>query len=119
MYDKGLLPGCRDIFTLDTIGKYNFHRFMRLFQNFGIRHYVLYDKDKDDARHITANQSIQNARNNFTGGVDFFPEDLEGFLGIPKSKKPHRKPQHAMLHIENKKIDLTPLADKINKLVSS
>ncbi len=116
MIDHGLLPDCKGVFVLDTIGKYNIHRFMRLFQSFGIRHYVLYDSD--NGRHAPIDQTIQAASNGFTGGIDTFPEDLERFIGIAPAGRPHRKPQHVMLQVAQNGIDLNPLAAKINALVS-
>ncbi|WP_081623665.1 MULTISPECIES: ATP-dependent endonuclease [unclassified Thioalkalivibrio] len=116
MFDHGLLPDCKGVFVLDTIGKYNIHRFMRLFQSFGIRHYVLYDFD--NGRHAPIDQTIQAASNEFTGGIDTFPEDLERFIGIAPAGRRHRKPQHVMLQVAQNGIDLNPLAAKINALVS-
>ncbi|MBF5054471.1 ATP-dependent OLD family endonuclease [Alcanivorax venustensis ISO4] len=116
MFDHGLLPDCRGVFVMDTIGKYNIHRFMRLFQSFGIRHYVLYDFDS--GRHAPIDQSILAASNEFTGGIETFPEDLERFMGIAPAGRPHRKPQHVMLQVAQNGIDLNPLAAKINALVS-
>lgn len=115
MFDQGLLPNCKGVFILDTIGKYNMHRFMRIIQKFGIKHYVLYDGD--DGRHAPIDTTIQATSNSFTRGIDTFPHDLEQFIGIPPAARPHRKPQHVMLQVANG-IDLNPLAAKINALVS-
>ncbi len=116
MFDQGLLPNCKGLFILDAIGKYNIHRFMRLFESFGIKHYVLYDSD--NGRHAPVDASIQAACNPFTGGIDTFPDDLERFIGIAPAARPHRKPQHVMLQVATNGIDLNPLAAKINALVS-
>ena len=117
MRDQGMLPSCSDVFVIDTIGKFNMHRFMRLFEHFGIKHCVLYDRD--NGRHAAVDAAIQAAINPFTIGVDSFTLDLEGFLGIPSARQKHRKPQHVMLHVERNKIDLNPLAAKINALVTT
>ncbi|QCF27600.1 ATP-dependent nuclease [Hydrocarboniclastica marina] len=116
MFDQGLLPICKDVFILDTIGKYNIHRFMRLFHAFGIRHYVLYDSD--DGRHAPVDATIQKASNPFTGGIDTFPKDLESYIGIAPAARSHRKPQHVMLQVATSDVDLTPLASKISILIS-
>lgn len=115
MQDRGLLPLLAGVFTMDTIGKYNIHRFMRLFEHFGIKHCVLYDGD--NGRLAPVDAAIQAAVNPHTVGVDTFASDLEGFLGIPSARQKHRKPQHVMLHVEQNGIDLNPLAAKINALV--
>jgi len=117
MYDQGNLPACNGVFIIDTIGKYNIHRFMRLFEAFGIRHYVLYDADS--GHHPIIDATIQDASNQFTGGIDTFPKDLESFLGIPPTQRPHRKPQHVMLQVANGGIDLEPLTAKVNTLVAT
>lgn len=116
MYDQGQLPLCKDVFVMDTIGKYNTHRFMRLFEKFGIKHYVLYDDD--NGQHAVISGTINSAANQFTGGIDTFPHDIERFLGIPPAGRPHRKPQHVMLHIANGGVQLDPLVNKINALIS-
>lgn len=115
MRDQGLLPSCDDVFIMDTIGKFNIHRFMRLFECFGIKHCVLYDGDND--RHAAVDATIQAASNPHTVKIDTFVSDLEGFIGIPSAQQKHRKPQHVMLHVEQKRIDLKPLAAKVNALV--
>jgi hypothetical protein len=114
MFDKGLLSNCKGVFIMDTIGKYNIHRFMRLFQGLGIRHYVLYDGD--DGRHSAIDVTIHAASNPCTGAIDTFPNDLETFLNIPTAGRPDRKPQHVMYHVERNGIDLSPLAAKVNAL---
>ncbi|MDF1615787.1 ATP-dependent nuclease, partial [Desulfurivibrio dismutans] len=115
MRDQGLLPSCSGVFIMDTIGKFNIHRFMRLFECFGIKHCVLYDGD--NGRHAAVDATIQAATNSCTLGIDTFVSDLEGFLGIPAVRQKHRKPQHVMLHIERNGTDLNPLAAKINAMV--
>ena len=116
MRDQGLLPSCRDVFIMDTIGKFNIHRFMRLLECFGIKHCVLYDGD--NGRHAAVDATIQAAVNPYTVGIDTFQSDLEGFLAIPAARQKHRKPQHLMVHVERNRINLNPLAAKINYLVS-
>lgn len=116
MYDRGLLSDCKGVFIMDTIGKYNTHRFMRLFSELGIRHYVLYDGD--NGRHAAIDATIRATVNPFTGGIDTFENDLEGFLGVPPAGRSDRKPQHVMLHVERHAINLAALAEKVNSLVA-
>lgn len=117
MFDEGLLESCKGVFILDTIGKYNIHRFMHLFGEFGIKHYVLYDGD--NGKHAAVDTTIRSAANKYTGAIDTFPNDVESFLGIPPASKPHRKPQHVMLQLAGGTVDLKPLAEKINSLMST
>lgn len=119
MVDKGFLPFLKMVTVIDTIGKYNIHRFMNLFGKFGIKHYVLYDGDNGNQAVIA--ETIENARNAYTGGIDTFTKDIEDFLGIPPMKKgggSHRKPQHVMHNVHNRSINLIPLQEKIRTLIS-
>ena len=115
MNEEGLLPSCNGVFFLDTIGKYNIHRFMRLLGEFGIQHYVLYDGD--NGRYAPIDETIQSAKNAYTRGIDTFPSDVEAFLDIPSTKSRHRKPQHVMLQVADGMVDLKPLVKKINELL--
>ncbi|MDQ5986394.1 MAG: hypothetical protein CSYNP_02118 [Syntrophus sp. SKADARSKE-3] len=119
MYDLGALPACRGVYILDTIGKYNIHRFMRLFEALGIWHYVLYDADM--GRHAAVDASIQAASNQFTGGIDTFADDIERFIGIPHAEQKHRKPQHVLFHLNSGTVlpeKLAALAAKVQTLLS-
>ena len=98
MLDQGLLKRPKgSFFVLDTVGKYNMHRFMNLLGKLGIRHYVLHDLD--NGRLQVVDQTIQNSKNIFTAGIDTFADDLEAYLGIVKTTEKHRKPQHVMYHV--------------------
>lgn len=108
------------IFLLDTLGKYNMHRFMKLLGEFGIPHAVLYDKDNGKNNHLPINSTIENSKNDFTLGIDCFEKDLEQFLAITPTKDRHRKPQHVMMqlhqgNIKKEKQDL--LMDKVKALL--
>lgn len=106
------------LFILDSIGKFNMHRFMKLFGELGISHAVLYDSD--NGKNPEVDKTIELTRNTCTIGIDSFPVDLEAFLGVPKPDKPHRKPQHVMWHLHQGKIDagkLNALANKIKTLL--
>lgn len=97
MIDQGQLTRPKgSFFVLDTVGKYNTHRFMNLFGRLGVRHYVLHDSDS--GRLAVVDQTIQKSRNAFTAGIDTFQDDIEAFMGISKTDK-HRKPQHVMYQV--------------------
>lgn len=105
------------VFIMDTIGKFNTHRFMRLFGELGISHAVLYDLDNGNKLEI--DKTIAITKNAYTIGIDSFPVDLETFLGVPQTDK-HRKPQHIMWHLRQGKIaksKLDKLALKVQKLL--
>lgn len=99
------------VFILDAIGKFNMHRFMKLFGELGIPHAVLHDFD--NGKHPAVSETIEATKNRFTIGVDTFPNDLETFLDIAPVplKEKHRKPQHVMWHLRQEKIDKAKLDD--------
>lgn len=103
----GQLPSpAGGLFILDSIGKFNMHRFMKLFGELGIAHAVLYDFDNGSKPEV--DKTIAATKNAYTIGIDSFPVDLEIFLGIPPTDK-HRKPQHALWYLHQGKVDATKL----------
>ena len=121
MLDQDLLARPKgSFFVLDTVGKYNIHRFMNLLGRLGIRHYVLHDADNGKLQVV--DQTIRNSSNPFTGGIDTFADDLEAFLGIAKTDKPHRKPQHVMYQVVQGNVSanaMNNLRTKISALLAS
>jgi hypothetical protein len=99
LIDEGAMKRpCDGLYVLDSIGKYNIHRFMNLLAHLAIRHSVLHDDDDNRDEHAEINHLIQESRHeNFTLAVKTIPGDLETFLGVPKCGSDHRKPQHLLL----------------------
>lgn len=83
------------ICIVDTIGKWNTHRFMNLLGCLRINHAVLYDKDGMKPTSVALENAIMEAKNEYTTCIDSFDIDLEEFLEIPKTRS-DRKPQHIM-----------------------
>ena len=102
------------IFILDTLGKFNIHRFMNLLKELKIQHAVMYDQD--GGKYQAVDRTIQSSSNQYTIGIDFFPQDLETFLGVPKAGSPHRKPQHLMWHLSQGMINQAALTSLVNKV---
>lgn len=113
--DKISLPDDQ-VFILECLGKYNIHRFMNLLGPLRIEHSVLIDSDNGRPPHPDIRQLINDSANDYTCGIDSFPNDFETFLGIPAAGSPHRKPQHAMLQYHDGKIDSGRIKDLENKL---
>jgi putative ATP-dependent endonuclease of OLD family len=84
------------LYVLDSIGKFNMHRFMNLLTALGIQHSVLHDDDNNKDEHADINQLIQDSKNALTTAVRSVASDLETLLEIPKPKSDHRKPQHLL-----------------------
>ncbi len=96
-------PG--EVFVLDTMGKWNTHRFMNLFGALGIPHGVILDQDGETPGNTAICETIEKSRNAYTLGIHYFDHNIESFLGIPSYGDRHRKPQHVMRLLCNKKID--------------
>ena len=94
---EGLIePPKGGLFVLDCFGKWNIHRFMRLFYEFGVKHSVLFDFDSGQDKHKKVNDLIQNRKNDHTHEVACLEHDLESFLGVDSAKESRQKPQHLM-----------------------
>lgn len=99
------------LYVLDSIGKFNMHRFMNLLAHLGIPHSVIHDDDKNRDLHADINQLIQDSKHEaLTVQIKSINGNLEAMLGIPTPKSGHRKPQHLLFLYETGKID----ADKID-----
>jgi putative ATP-dependent endonuclease of OLD family len=108
------------VFVFDTIGKYNIHRFMNLFGEFGIPHAVLFDRDDGKQTGVAVEATIQACKNQYTIDIDYFDKDLETYLGIPTTKRSNCKPQHVMWYYRQGKIEqkrVNDLAAKVQKLL--
>lgn len=111
----------KHIYFLDSIGKFNIHRYMNLFGKLGISHSVIMDSDKDKDIHDIINDFITSNKNEFTKSIFSFEDDIEGFLGIkkPPSNRNDLKPlnilyQYKTEGISPKKIiELRKLLDQL------
>ncbi|MCK4736172.1 MAG: AAA family ATPase [Methanophagales archaeon] len=106
------------IYVLDTMGKFNIHRYMNLFRELGIYHSILADKDENNNVHKFINQFIEDQKNDYTKSIDFFDKDIETFLGInaPPSTRRDKKPLNVMWHYSKGKISQNKIGDLKNKV---
>lgn len=80
------------ICIVDVFGKFNFHRFMALFDTYGIPHGVLLDDDDENEHHSAINELVARSKNSKTLADPVkFPKCCEAFLGLPISRN-DRKP---------------------------
>lgn len=97
---------------VQTLGKYNVHRFMALLERFGIRHGVLIDDDNGKAEHAAVNAMVISRQNAYTVAKPYLlPGDLEAFLGLPTPARDDRKPVEVLKAAMNKVISQAKLAD--------
>lgn len=81
------------ILVVDALGKYNFHRFLSLFEAYGIKHGIMLDNDNNNNEHAVINQLIRDRKNAHTLADPFeFEKDLETFLGISLPNRNEQKP---------------------------
>ncbi len=105
----------KSLYVLDSMGKYNFHKYMNLFEALGIYHSILADEDENKNKYKPINKLIKKNKNKYTKGIHFFNKDLEDFLGITTispNKKKYDKPKNILLCYRNNEIS----QDKINEL---
>ncbi len=110
------------IYVLDTMGKFNIHRYMNLFKELGINHSVLADRDEDENVHEYINQFIEDQKNDYTRSIDFFDKDIECFLGIdcPPRDQRYKRPLNVMCQYFGNKIgenEIEELKSKVERLL--
>jgi len=113
-----LKPELREnqIYILDSLGKFNIHRFMQLFEDYGINHSVIYDGDENRNYHDIVNNFLEQKKNLFTKIIFTFPNDLEDFLAIGKPARNDLKPLNLMIKYHDKQIDIKKINDLIEVL---
>lgn len=93
------------ICVVDVNGKYNFHRYMKLLEAFGINHIVIVDGDSNKGMNKQLNLFITSRANQFTVSKPyFFEKDFETFLGYISPNRHDIKPITVMQKIEKKEI---------------
>ena len=95
----------KKLYILDSLGKFNIHRFMNLFHSLGIKHSVLYDGDNEKDIQKEVNEYINSCRNEYTHNIDCFEKDLETFLGYDTPKSTYIKPLIALSKLSKDEID--------------
>ena len=101
----------QNIYILDSLGKFNIHRYMNLFKYLGINHSVLMDNDENDTQEIV-NNFIDTNKNEYTNKIELFDKDLEAFLDIDTPKRKDLKPLNIMYQYKKNNI----AKDKIEEL---
>ena len=93
------------ILVVDALGKYNFHRFLKLFETYGIFHGIMFDNDEEKDEHAVINQLIRDRKTKFTLADPFeFNKCLEKHLGLSLPSRDDLKPLHILAELEKKAI---------------
>ncbi len=101
------------ILVIDALGKYNFHRFLKLFETYGIWHGIMFDNDDEKNEHIVINQFIRERKTDFTLADPFeFNKCLENHLGLPIPNRDDQKPLQILKALNDKTIT----AEQLNQL---
>ena len=75
----------KNSYIVDCGNKSNIPHFMRLCEQFGIKHSVMFDKDGDStANHKLWNKAVIGAKNSFTVDIKDFINDLETYINFDK-----------------------------------
>ena len=104
----------RHIYVLDSMGKFNLHRYMNLFGMLGITHSVLYDRDNDEDVHKVVNDFIVSKKNGYTKTILTFDSDFENFLGIEQVSRKDLKPLNVLTKLKGSEVS----SEKLNELLS-
>ena len=109
----------KNVYILDSMGKFNLHRYINLFGKLGITHSVLYDRDDDHSIHEIVNKFISSNTNEYTRAICTFDSDFEKFLGIEEVSRKDLKPLNVLTMLKDSKITeqkLTELRNVFEKL---
>lgn len=105
----------KQIYFLDSLGKYNIHRFIALLHHLGIPHSVIHDSDESDTQ-ARLNKMIESNKTEMTKEIYAFDIDLENFLGIEIKKKDKERSDRKPLNIVSAYLNGEIDKEKINKL---
>lgn len=92
----------KHIYCLDSLGKYNIHRYINLLNRFGLSHSVLMDFDEENKQHKYINEFVKSKISKLYG----FEKDFETFLRITPVHKNRNdlKPLNVLKNYEDGKI---------------
>ncbi|CAK8715495.1 MAG: putative ATP-dependent endonuclease of the OLD family [Candidatus Electronema aureum] len=101
------------ICIIDTLGKYNLHRYMALMEAYGIPHGVMLDDDNGKEHQGAMNDLVEASKNGHTLSAPVkFIDCLETFLGLlPVVSDKHRKPIEILKAVTGGQIAADKLQD--------
>jgi predicted ATP-dependent endonuclease of OLD family len=102
----------KQVYVLNTDGKFNIHRFMTLLGKLGISHSVIYDSDGRGNYHSIINDFLEERKNAYTKELYSFDTNLENYLGIETPPRRDLKPFNVIMNYFENNIP----EDKINEM---
>lgn len=89
------------IAIVDVLGKYNFHRFIALLEEFGIPYGLMLDDDNDKQHHKAVNEMLRNKiEPSRLAEPVFLKHCMETFLGKPLPGRDDKKPIQMLKELE-------------------
>jgi putative ATP-dependent endonuclease of OLD family len=89
------------IAVVDVMGKFNFHRYTALLEQFGIPYGLMLDDDQDKQHHKAVNDMLRNqAGHNRLAPAVFIPTHMESFLGRVLPGRNDQKPVQVLRELE-------------------
>ncbi|MCE1182832.1 MAG: AAA family ATPase [Rhodocyclales bacterium] len=90
------------IAVVDVMGKFNFHRYMALLEQFGISYGLMLDDDQDKNHHKAVNKMLRNRIGHCQlAPAVFIPTHMESFLGKTLPGRNDQKPVQILRELEN------------------
>lgn len=89
------------IAVVDVMGKFNFHRYTALLEQFGIPYGLMLDDDQDKQHHKAVNEMLRNqtGQHRLAPAV-FIPKHIESFLGKALPGRNDQKPVQILRELE-------------------
>lgn len=101
------------IAVVDVMGKFNFHRYTALLEQFGIPYGLMLDDDQDKQHHKAVNEMLRNqAGLSRLAPAVFIPTHMESFLGKALRGRNDQKPVQILRELESDGV----AADKLTAL---
>jgi putative ATP-dependent endonuclease of OLD family len=89
------------IAVIDVMGKFNFHRYTALLEQFGIPYGLMLDDDQDKQHHKAVNDMLRNQRaEHRLAPAMFIPTHMESFLGMALPGRTDQKPVKVLRELE-------------------
>ena len=100
------------IAVVDVMGKFNFHRYTTLLEQFGIPYGLMLDDDQDKQHHKAVNEMLRNqSGSQRLAPPVFIPTHMESFLGKPLPGRNDQKPVQMLRELENGGINEARLSE--------